>query len=530
MTVEQGATARKGTLLRPNFSLAARVQAVAAAVAQPQRGAVSAIAHSHGISRQRASVLVRSGRDALAATLAPKPPGPKADDGRIQVDNALVQRAVLSLTVDACASNAQTQACIETILGRHVSAGRISGLIKEAADRARTALDALPMPAVPVHATADEVYDHGKPTLILMDDDHLAILHASQDDEADATTWGVHMLDLEAKGLIVRSLVSDEGAALLLGTQEAGLVEPAAAGADVFHVLYRMSAVVRQLAHQARTASERVNKLMRDLDYQTQPRRSRGRPRKAITLEVLEAAEAKAQAARVRADAAAYLYAQARLALSPVGLDGSLIDEACARSRIATVLDLLRDAGLGELATILGGPGDRLHTFRPELAARHAELVARHGLPLVTFVAWAWANRRELRERLPRTQEKLQARWGITAPLEAVAEIWHALRNCHRSSSVLEGFNSQVRHHVRAHRGLHRSFLPLLVYRHNVEPFRRGVHRGQAPFVALGILPANPINWIDRLFDQQVSPPQAPVATPALAPQLSAATTASDAA
>ncbi len=461
MTVEQGPGARKGALLRPSFSLAARVQAVAAALALPRRGGASDIARSHGISRQRASVLVRSGRDALAATLAPKPPGPKADDGRINVGNALVQRAVLSLTVDACASNAQTQACIKTILGRHVSTGKISGLIKEGAHRARYALDAPPMPAVPVHATADELYDRGQPVRILMEDDHLAVLHASQGDEVDITTWGVHTLDLDGRGLKARSLVSDEGAALLRATQEAEFVDQAADGADVFHVLYRMSAVVRQLAHQARTAKARVDRLMRDLDFQTQPRHGRGRPRKATSLQALEAAAAKARAVTGRVDAAAYLYMQARLALSPVSADGTLIDETTARAQVATVLDLLRDADLNELATILGGPGDRLHAFRPELAARHAELLARHGPPRVSFVAWAWADRRELHERVPRTQEELQARWGIAAPLEAVTEIWHALRNCHRSSRVIERLNSQVRHHVRAHRGLHQSFLPL---------------------------------------------------------------------
>ena len=32
-------------------------------------------------------------------------------------------------------------------------------------------------------------------------------------------------------------------------------------------------------------------------------------------------------------------------------------------------------------------------------------------------------------------------------------------------------------------------------------PFPRGVHRGEAPFVALGILPDNGRSWIERLYD-----------------------------
>ena len=73
-----------------------------------------------------------------------------------------------------------------------------------------------------------------------------------------------------------------------------------------------------------------------------------------------------------------------------------------------------------------------------------------------------------------------------------------------------------LRTHIHAHRGLPDSLLPLIVFRHNVRPFPRGVHRGQAPFVELGILPQDARSWIESLFnpaakpDPQTASPQVP--------------------
>jgi len=101
----------------------------------------------------------------------------------------------------------------------------------------------------------------------------------------------------------------------------------------------------------------------------------------------------------------------------------------------------------------------------------------------------------------PGPRRNCHAAGGVQAPLAAVEELWHTFRNCHRSSSVLESFNSILRLHVQAHRGLTKSLLPLIVWRHNARPFPRGVHRGEAPFVALGILPDDGRSWIERLYD-----------------------------
>ncbi len=506
----------KARLLRPDFPLEQRIAEAAAVIAHPCRGNVVALARRHGVSRQTASAIVGKVRRACAAALAPLASGRPSRSDTIVVDHDRVAAAVVALATDAHASNAGTQACIQTMLDRHVSTGRISAILHDAAERATQQLQALPMPSQPVFAATDELYDHGHPVLALIEDEHLGVLLISKEDEADATTWGVRFLELQQRGLQYAHLVKDQGAAMAAGIADAGILPDSACGSDVFHCLLTFGREARALAHQATRAQTAFEKLDAALDYHTAPAHGRGHPPQQTTLEAYaRAADAAAGAAHLAADVQ-FLFHQTRAILQPVDAHGQLIPPAAATADLESVAELLGDLGprCRPLAKLIAGYGPALQSFRPLLAERHEHLRRQYGADLVQFVAWTWVHRRALHERLPRTPAELLTRWGLDAPLAAVADIWHTFRNSHRASSVIESFNSQLRLHVHAHRGLTPSLLPLIVYRHNVRPFPRGVHRGQAPFVALGILPTDSRSWIDQLFHPTPSPDLSQVTTP----------------
>jgi len=508
---------------RPEFDLATRVREVADAVAHPERGRVVALARRHGISRQHASSLVNTVRRAMTQALQARAPGRPPHHTVIEVDRQRIEDAVLALTLDARASIDGAQACLQTILDTHVATGRISAIRHEAIQRAAEVMAHLPAPAAPIHAVSDELYDHGRPVLVLMDDEQLGVLLAAVEEEADATTWGVHLLDLKERGLQLAGLVSDQGSGMCSGVSEAGVVPDGAHGADTFHFQRDIRRYLSQLRHDRDRARRRLNKLTADLDYQTQPRRGRGHPRRPTSLEAYEQAVDQARTAAQRYQDAKFLIAEVEELLQPVDREGRLIPEQTARDGIQTAAELLRQLGpsAASIATLLEGAQDHVHAFRAPLADSHAELCHRYGSPLVQFVAWTWRHRKPLRERLPRCQAELAQRWGLDASLAAITEIWDTFRNCHRASSVLEGFNAELRAHVRAHRGL-RGLLPLIVFRHNVRRFPRGLHRGQAPFVSLGILPPDDRGWIQRLRDLATAPAPSshvqPVADPSTTP------------
>lgn len=492
----------KARLQRPDFPVSLRLTEAAAVLADPRRGKVVELARRHSISRQSASALVNKVRHICTEVLAPKSSGRPRRVHTVVVDPHRVEAAVVSLAVDAHASNSGTQACIQTLLDEHVASGRISAILKHAAERATQQLQACPMPNAPVYAVADEVYDHGQPVLVLMEDQHLGVVYVSKEAEANGTTWGVRLLELQERGLRYAHLVTDQGSAMAAGFAEAQVLGSAPHGSDAFHFLYALGRDARALTHQATRARAEFEKATAALDYHTAPSHGRGRPRQQTTLAAYERAASAATHADYAAKAADFLFHETRTLLEPVDQDGNLLSADAARAGLETVAVLLADLSprTRPLATLIARAGPALHAFRAPLAARHQELCQRHGPELVAFVGWTWIHRKTLHETLPRTQAELERRWGLTVPLEHVAAIWHAFRNCHRSSSVVESFNSILRLHVQAHRGLTPSLLPLIVYRHNLRAFPRGVHRGEAPFVALGILPPDTRTWVERLL------------------------------
>jgi hypothetical protein len=504
----------RGRLLRADFSLPARVQEVAAVLARPRYGAVTELARRHRISRQHASHLVNTARRTLTDTLQAHPPGRPPRTTVVAVTPERLEEAVLMLSVDGKASLEGTQACIEALLDRHVAIGRLSAIRQRTAERARRVLTTCSMPGAGVHLLCDELYDHGRPILAAMEDEHLAVLLASREEEADGDTWGVHLLDLQQRGLHLRGLISDQGQGMARGVAESGIVSPREHQWDSFHFDRDVRASLQVWRHEAERAERELARLTAALDYHTQPRHGRGRPPRPGSLEAFEAAERAAQRATARWQDARFLAEQIHQLLQPVDLEGRLIPEPTAREGLQVTAELYRTLGPrgAALATLLERSRDQLHTWRRPLAERHGELCRRHGTDLVQFVSWIWRHRDALRERLPATQAELEQCWGVTAPLDAVREIWQALRNTHRASSVLEGFNADLRAHVHAHRGLPDSLLPLVVFRHNVRPFRRGVHRGQAPFVALGILPDEKHSWTAWL--RELAPTHGEAATP----------------
>ena len=535
MTVTGTAGFGKARLQVPQFTVDDRMREVTAIIADPQRGRVRELAERHHISRQTASTLVNLGRRALQASFMPKASGRPPGSQSLVVDKERVQTAVVSLALDAHASNAGTQACLETMFDLHLSTGVISSILKDAAGRAQRVLDSLPMPAEPQHLVADEIYDHDQPILTVLDDETMAMFLMARQSSVDATTWGVHLLELRERGLNCSGITTDQGAAMRIGIAESGFVPAGAHGTDVFHVLRDLGAGVRRLQRQAGHAEAHLADVAAALDRMTRPKRGPGRPRKVTaTLEAYEEADATVAAARQRADAAQFLYKEVHTALSPVDGDGQLISEVSARATLQTAADLFHSLGpqTMPLAGLLDGAQAQVHVFRAQFEQTYHELVQRHGADLVAFVGWAWFHRRVLGVQLPDSQTHLRIDWGLQAPFAAVAQIWHSLRNTHRSSSVNEGFNSHLRTDIQVHRGLTQSLQALIAFRHNVRVCRRGVHRGKAPFVALGLLPESPLSWAHQLFLLSRPQPEAtalplPAAPPTSPEPLVAPTTAS---
>ena len=284
--------ARNARLLRPDFSVAERAREAAAIVAAPGYGRITALACRHHISRQSASNLVHRVEQAALQAVSPQPAGRSPLQRTITVNRERIRDTVVALAVEGRAANAGTQACLQTAFGTHVSAGKISGILKDAAGQAVEQMSAWPMPAAPLHTALDEIYDHGVPILTAIEDEHLGVLLTSKEQHADADTWGVRLLELRDRGLQFAQVVKDQGTAMAAGLVAAQVTAPVET--DHFHFLRTFGREARHLAHQATRAQEHADKLEAALAYQTAPSRGRGRPYRPTTIEAYESALATA--------------------------------------------------------------------------------------------------------------------------------------------------------------------------------------------------------------------------------------------
>jgi hypothetical protein len=111
-----------------------RVRWVSELIAQSNKyGVVSQMSHSYGISRQTLYSLKARGQAALERELSPK-------EQQIEQKQRQVQ-AILTLFTEAHASYRGIQVCLESLLGIHVSIGKIATIIQDAGKRAQELIE-----------------------------------------------------------------------------------------------------------------------------------------------------------------------------------------------------------------------------------------------------------------------------------------------------------------------------------------------------------------------------------------------------
>jgi transposase-like protein len=117
---------------KPHYSRTVqRVQMVSELIANAgQYGMVSSVSRRYGVSRESLYTWKEKGKDALRGAFTPK--------RELGEEELQVERAVLTLLTEGHASYRGIQACLENLLGIHVSIGKITSIVQEAGKRAQT--------------------------------------------------------------------------------------------------------------------------------------------------------------------------------------------------------------------------------------------------------------------------------------------------------------------------------------------------------------------------------------------------------
>jgi hypothetical protein len=356
-----------------------------------------------------------------------------------------------------------------------MSLGTIFNIVHGAVAPARQRNDAQDLSRVRVGAP-DEIFQAGQPVLVGVDALSTFCYLLSLEDQRDADTWGIRMLELQDRGLDPDYFVGDAGPSLRAAHAEVFPDRPCRS--DVFHALQEVHNVVTRLENRAYEAMTTCADVQRKL---ARCQRRLGRSERCYVKQLSDATKKQTQAIAL-ADAVALLgrwlhYDVLDLA-GPAHTDRlALYDFILAelRARMAQA-----PTHLGKLVTYLTSQRDDLLRFAAQLDGDFADLAAAFEVP-VALVRELFAVHTLALDH-PR-------RWRRAAPLQRLlGERYFALgqaldavrRRTVRASSLVENLNSRLRSYFFLRRHLGNDYLALLQFFLNHRRYQRSEYPERA--------------------------------------------------
>jgi hypothetical protein len=372
---------------------------------------------------------------------------------------------------------------LRDVFDYQISVGTVFNIVQAAIAPAQQHNHAQDLSRIRVGAH-DEIFQAGQPVLVGVDPHSSYCYLVSREDNRDADTWGIRLLELQERGFNPDFVIADAGNALRAA--QAQVMPQTPCRSDVFHALHEVHDIVTNLENRAYEAMAAC------ADLQIKKARSQRRHGQADRCYVKQLSDASQKQARAMqlADDVALLGRWLRLDV--LGLAGpthadrvALYDFIVAelRARLPQAPHLL-----GRLVTYLTRQRDDLLAFAAQLERDFVELAAEFA------VAPELVRQLFAVQTLPDDSAR---RWHRDAPLRRILGERHfplseALdelrRRTVRASSVVENLNSRLRSYFFLRRHLGNDYLALLQFFLNHRRFLRSEHperTGRSPMELL---------------------------------------------
>ena len=192
----------------------------------------------------------------------------KLDNSEIEVptlklDKQTIDRMILSLTLDCQSPNSGIVRFFETVVCEvSVSAGYISGVLAEAARRARAFDDQIDLSKIRQGAN-DEIFQCGVPILTGIDPESTYAYLLEEVSDRKAETWAIYLDDRKDKGLNLETSINDGGAGLMAGIPQ--VFPDVELQSDTFHAVYDLGKEVAKLERNAYKMMKREYDLEKNL-------------------------------------------------------------------------------------------------------------------------------------------------------------------------------------------------------------------------------------------------------------------------
>ena len=454
---------------------------------------VTGLAGRLGVSRKFVYRQAAKASEALDDAFAPSPDD-KSVLFALPITKDWIRQFVLAQVLIGHTSFRGVMEILDAVFDyRSISLGGIHDIVRDAIVTAQAINDTQDLSRILVGAH-DEIFQASKPVLVGMDVESTYCYLLAEEDHRDATTWGVHLLDLAERGLRPNRTIADGGSGLRAGQAEAWGDVPC--NGDVFHAERELGKLAVYLANRASGCTCARQKL----DNKMERCKKKGQG-KTLSKRLALARKAEACAVMLADDIAALSDWIKNDILSLAGPDvatrrelfGFVIEELRTREE-------LNSHRIRPVRRMLERQRDNLLAFAGILDERFAELATRLHVPL-PFVH-ALCEIQGLDRNLPtcwqregRLRKKLRHKFHATE--QGVREI---LATTPRASSIVENLNSRLRNYFFLRRHIGHGYLDLLRFFLNHRRFGRSDRPeriGKSPAQLLNSQPH--YHWLELL-------------------------------
>ncbi|RPI43280.1 MAG: hypothetical protein EHM67_05415 [Hyphomicrobiaceae bacterium] len=377
------------------------------------------------------------------------------------------------------------------------SVGTVHNILQESLPHARAVNDATDLGGIGVGAH-DEIYQAGRPVLVGADVRSTYCYLLAEEDRADETAWGVHLLDLAAKGLDPTYTIADGGRGLRAGQRAAWPDTPC--HGDVFHAERELGRLAFFLEHRAAgCVSARLN-----LQRKMERSKRRGQGNK-FSKRLAIAGQAETGAVQLAADIRILADWMSQDILAKAGPSQAVRRELFD----FVVAELSRRQPLcphriGPVCQALGKQRDDLLAFVGVQEDPFAVLAQRLDVPGYRVRQIADLEALD-RNSAAYWQAEGQLRHQLKGRFAAVQrEVRGVIDDTPRASSIIENLNSRLRNYFFLRRDLGDGYLDLLRFFLNHRRFRRSDRPERVGKSPAELLTGQPhAHWLELLGFQR---------------------------
>jgi hypothetical protein len=428
---------------------------------------IRGLATQHAVSRKFIYQQVDTAKEALQEAFVPEQDDATKVLFYLPVTKQWLEQTFLGLAMICHSPIRGISEFCRDLLDYPVSVGKVHNILQRAVEQARAYNRQQDLSGVRIGAH-DEIFQSGWPVLVGADVRSSFCYLLSREEQRDAETWAIRMLELQDRGFCPEATIADAGSGLRAGQALAMPGTPCRG--DVFHALNLVQPLVTFLENRAYEAIGTQGKL----EHKKARCRWRGQRVSGISRQLGLAAKTSARAIDLAADVAVLADWLRRDILSLAGADYAtrceLYDFVVAELRAREPLCPHR---IGPVVRALTNQRGDLLAFADQLDQGLAALATQFQLSVATLREvfnnevldvdhpLRWPRDAALRERLGSR---------FFAVSVAVAEL---AEQTVRASSVIENLNSRLRNYFFLRRHLGPDYLALLQFFLNHRRFLR---------------------------------------------------------